>query len=161
MGLLVCFACGRQREVKPIKKGKTYTCSNCHARQIRIIRSKAHASYISWSDKEGISEYEAKHQIMAYLKHYQERKGYKNGWSAHKFKALFARWPNGEASELPAPPSSEFNRWIRKQNADYRKRRKAEESRLADAGSWVSGRVHDSASISHSLMTDDDWGIKL
>src|SRR5271157_4619670 len=110
MGLIVCFACGRQREVKPIKKGAKYSCSSCGAKQVRIIRSQNHASNISWCDKDGIDADEAKHQAYAGILGHATAREFKNakGYAAHKFRELFARWPNGEASESPSPPNHEL-----------------------------------------------------
>ena len=164
MGLLVCISCGRQRIVKPIKKSARYFCNSCGAKQIRIIRSQRHAGLISWTDKEGVSEYEAKHQTYAGLRRHAESRGYKNpnGWCAHKFRQIFGRWPNGEASEQSAPAAPSLLWWVRKQNAAYRKQKRAEEQlRLADVGNRLP--VRDGSDVNRfasPLMSNDDWSVK-
>lgn len=161
MGLLHCFCCGRQREVKPIRKGAAYTCGNCGAKQVRIVRSKHQARDVSWTEKDGVSEYEAKHQTYAGLRRHAEHRGYKKakGWCAVKFKEIFGRWPNGEAVESAAPASAGLLWWIRKQNAAYRKRRKAEEFRLANLEYRLPLRA--GSDVDSGLMSADDWAVRL
>ena len=161
MGLVICFCCGRQREVKPIKKGARYTCSHCGAKWVKIIRSRAHAGYTSWTDKEGVDVGQARHSTYAGLRGYAERRGYKNGWISNKFKEIFGCWPNGESCEAAAPAGGGLLHWIRKGNSAYARGKREEELRLANMGGGVSVRGGDGVDVSSSLMTDDDWGVKL
>jgi predicted RNA-binding Zn-ribbon protein involved in translation (DUF1610 family) len=164
MALLLCFCCGRQREVKPLKKGILYSCSNCGAKKIRIIRSRKHGGGLTWADGDGVSSYEARHKTYAGLRRYAEYRGYKKprGWCANKFLEIFGRWPNGEAVENAAPASSGLLWWIRQQNAAYRKRKREEEFRLDGMATRPHVRDNNNAVAATSvLMSEEDWSVKL
>ena len=164
MALLVCFCCGRQREIKPLKKGIVYSCSNCGAKHIRIIRSRKYSGGVSWADSDGVSADEARHQAYAGLRRYAEHRGYQkaNGWCANKFREIFGRWPNGEAMVAAAPASAGLLWWIRQQNTAFKKRMREQELRLACVGGGLP--VRDATSIDNTesaLMSDDDWDVEL
>ncbi len=161
MGLIICIACGHQRQMTPLKRGD-YVCGNCrgHA-SILVHRQKVWAD---WTDKDGVDIETATHRTYAGLIWWAEQKAYKKarGWAAHKFKAIFGRWPNGEANEAGQAPGAELCKWIDKQKAAFaRERRKGEKLRLADLGNRVSMRgVNDVDNVS-SLMTAEDWEVEL
>lgn len=154
MGLLCCFCCGHQREVTPIKRKTLYFCSNCGAKQIRIIFTRRHANNISWSDRDGIDAKAARHATYGGLRRYAEHRGYKiNGWCANKFKQIFGQWPNGESTEPPQPADTNLLWWIRKQNAEYRKQKRGKELLARGPSGGGSGPAS-------PLMNEDDWGTK-
>lgn len=163
MGLIACFACGRQRQVKPIRKHVHYFCPNCGARQLDIGLRR------SGSDREGIDAEKAKHETFAALKRHAEVRGYKQTWPAKPdwvavtFKKIFGRWPNGEAVEPSAPAPAGLLRWVRRENRAFRKRKREEELRLAGVGNRFLQRGTDLADPAavHPLMSDDDWKVKL
>jgi len=55
------------------------------------------------------------------LKWIARQRGYKSGWTAHKFKARFGDWPNGLDHWLPIPPSPATLGWIHSQQIAYAK----------------------------------------
>ena len=108
----------------------------------------------------------ARHRTYAGLKWYAEQKGYKPGWASMKFKAIFGRWPNGEASEGAAAPSEELMRWVKRGNAAYAKeQRKREKDGLAvgtgNGVQYAAGGEHNSVPAHSALMTDEDWDVQL
>ena len=152
MGLVICQACGRQREFKSVPQ-RAFKCFGCGAHDPLIIRnvtSRMRLNGIRDGDSEGIGAEAAAHATYARLKGYQETKGYKAAWLTMKFKAIFHRPPNGEAVEEAAPMTAELKRWIEGQNKRWaRERRKSE-------------KPQPKASERHSeLMTADDWDTKL
>ena len=56
--------------------------------------------------------------------HYAEKKGYKEGWIAHKYKAKFKVWPNSLKNTAPIEPTQEFNNYIRHLNIKYAKNKR-------------------------------------
>jgi DNA repair protein RadD len=63
-------------------------------------------------------------QIQFYreLKLYAERRGYKSGWVAHKYKEKFGHWPPREFEILnPLPPSRLTLNWIKSRQIAYAK----------------------------------------
>ena len=56
------------------------------------------------------------------LLHHQETRGYKSGWSAHKFKDKFGSFPPWAWNEIQRiEPSPITARWIRSRNIAYAK----------------------------------------
>ncbi len=163
MALLLCFCCGRQREVKPLKKGIVYSCSNCGAKEVIKVRTRLHfISHWDWSDKDGTDPHEARYNLYRELKRVAEVKGYPRGWIAHKFKAVIGEWPNGEAMGSSTPASAGLLWWIKQQNAAFKKRMRDQELRLADVGSGLPMRDNtDVGTATSILMSEDDWGVEL
>lgn len=60
-----------------------------------------------------------KKQFFGMLEYYRRSKGYAPGWSAHKYKEKFKRWPKGLKDCGPIPPNDEFNRWMKYQFIKY------------------------------------------
>jgi superfamily II DNA or RNA helicase len=58
------------------------------------------------------------------LTHIAEKRGYKPGWIAHKFKEKFGDWPTRRYSP-PIEPSREVLSWVRSRNIAYAKARAA------------------------------------
>ncbi len=163
MGLIICLACGCQKELTPLKRGK-YRCHNCGALEPRLLRQRK-VWMDEWGDKAGVDIETARHRTYAGLKWYAQNKGYKSGWASMKFKAIFGRWPNGEAKEEAAAPGEGLMRWIKKQNANYAKERR----KNGDVYSRVSARVGGGDAVDavpvvdtqSVLMSDEDWNTPL
>jgi hypothetical protein len=90
-----------------------------------------------WEDYDGKSEKDARTDTYRQLLWFALHKGYKPGWAACKFHAIYGVWPNGEAVDPVLEPLGEWlGWWINQQNAAYatmkRKERivKENESRL-------------------------------
>jgi superfamily II DNA or RNA helicase len=52
-------------------------------------------------------------------------RGYKAGWSAHKYKEKFGAWPPWGSAPQPIPPSPEVRSWVRSRIIAYAKARGA------------------------------------
>ncbi len=161
MGLIICLACGCQKGLTPLKRGK-YRCTNCGAADPRLVRGKAEKVWMD-GEKAGVDIETARHRTYAGLKWYAENRGYKPGWAAVKFKKIFGQWPNGEAVEEAVVPQQGLYRWIKKQNASYAKERRANGDVYHRVPSRAGG--HDAAGgaggMASMLMNDDDWNTPL
>jgi DNA repair protein RadD len=58
----------------------------------------------------------------AMLAHIANERGYKSGWTAHKFKEKFGDWPPSRYT-TPIPPSPEILSWVRSRNIAFAKAR--------------------------------------
>ena len=151
MGIIICCACGRRRNVKPIKKRKQLVCGNCGARNPRVVhRPKV---WMDTDDADGIDAHAARLKVIAGLFWQCEQKGYKPGWVGMKFKKIFGCWPNGEAAAPAEPVSADLLGWLRRDNAAYAKRMRAIEAAGAKFGQSVRAES--------PLMNEDDWNVKL
>jgi superfamily II DNA or RNA helicase len=62
--------------------------------------------------------------FYAELKRFQETKGYRSGWTAHKFKEKFGRFPPFDFNGLRScTPSAATYRWIQSRNIAFAKSR--------------------------------------
>jgi hypothetical protein len=46
-------------------------------------------------------------------------KGFKDGWVAHKFKAIYGKWPKPRERVLPEEPSSDLATWLGNERRNY------------------------------------------
>ena len=109
---------------------KDNTCSSCgHVRQVfQSITSIA-------GKLEELQEANRKLQIantdfFAELQYYGRSKGYKEGWSAIKYKERFGVYPNG-LKVSPKPPSNQTLKWIKSRTIAYVKGKQAQERKAA------------------------------
>lgn len=169
MGLIICCACDRQRERRPIKRGGNVRCSNCGAYGPRIIyRRKVWAD---WAERDGLERMEARRRTFAGLRWIVESKGYKPGWSAVKFKALFGEWPDGLDVPIYEPTQGLLD-WIRRSNARWKAARKKMEGACLGV-STLNGEIEPSVTLASTrpptfsinapspLMTVEDWEVDL
>jgi len=56
------------------------------------------------------------------LLHIAEKRGYKPGWAAHKFREKFKTWPAAR-TVTPLQPSAEVLAWVRSRDIAYAKAR--------------------------------------
>ena len=56
---------------------------------------------------------EEKRAWFAMFEYHRRHKGYNRGWSAHKMKERFGTWPRGMDNITPAPPTVEFNNYMK------------------------------------------------
>jgi DNA repair protein RadD len=68
-----------------------------------------------------VSPYE-RHLWHAMLTHIARTKGYKSGWTAHKFKEKFGTWPP-RGDVVPIEPTAEVLSWVRSRIIAYAKAR--------------------------------------
>jgi superfamily II DNA or RNA helicase len=61
-----------------------------------------------------------KQRVYSELATIQIDKGYKSGWTAHKYKEIFEVWPRN-LEDVPAPPSPEVLRWVKSRQISYAK----------------------------------------
>ena len=53
------------------------------------------------------------------------KRGYKEGWAAHKYRERFGVWPASSMEKTPEPASLEVSRWVRHRQIAWAKRRGA------------------------------------
>jgi hypothetical protein len=115
----LCISCHHYAEIKPLRKGRKLRCSACGsgvARVVRVIK----ASMLNGGQAPEIM---AKLSTHAGLISIAANRGYKKGWAAVKYKAIYGAWPDGDPP--PQNPSQELLWWIKKGNAAYAKARRA------------------------------------
>lgn len=56
--------------------------------------------------------YSEKIDWFGMFEYHRRERGYKKGWTAHKFKEKFGKWPTGIVSP-PKPPTQEFKNWLK------------------------------------------------
>ena len=67
-----------------------------------------------------------KRRFYGMLEHYRRSKGYKEGWTSHKYKEKFSCWPKGLKEVGPTEPDIGFYNWIKYLNIKAAKKREAE-----------------------------------
>jgi DNA repair protein RadD len=60
------------------------------------------------------------HRMLTYI---AEERGYKPGWTAHKFKEKFGSWPSWGAHPQPIEPTPEVRSWVRSRQIAFAKSR--------------------------------------
>ncbi len=85
-----------------------------------------------------------------------ERKGFKAGWVKHKFREIFGGWPNPQSPVKPTEPASDLREWLKMQSRRFRAKKVREEAKATVAVKPVAAEV-----MENSLMSDDDWKVRL
>ncbi len=159
MGLVICFACDRQREISPVKRIK-YTCSNCGAKNPRIIRRQK--IWKNWEENAGIIKIEALRRTYAGLKWLAENRKFKPKYPDAKFKSIFGYWPPDEILEVPPyAPTSNLLWWIGRSNEAWKKQKRLEEKEKAPTILLRLPEPSSALATSSPYMTADDWEVKL
>jgi len=119
MLLIICASCGRRRTFERKPKGRL-KCTCCGSLAVRVFRRIKTWMVIEDFDGRPDARTAVYHQLVWYA----GQKGYKPGWAACKFKAIYGVWPNGEATWVDPvnpsePPSIQLMHWINKENAAY------------------------------------------
>src|ERR1700686_4074845 len=157
MGLILCVTCGKQKTIKPIKRGAKFKCGNCGCRSPLVLaRGRG-------TDRDGVSLEEAKRQTFAGLLRYAELKQFKPGWAARKFKLLWGFYPRGIIVD-PAPMIPALHLWVKKQGREWAKaKRKAQQTLFT--GSLTAAlqsppiEVDQDGHIPGTLLTPDDLDV--
>jgi DNA repair protein RadD len=68
---------------------------------------------------------QGKAAVYGQLRSIAEARGYKSGWVAHKFRALFGVWPNAYTGLPAAPPTDEVKAWVKQQENAWRRTQRA------------------------------------
>lgn len=153
MGLLICPCCGRQKEIKPLKRTAKYFCSNCGTRDLIAYRR------VKWwmdaDEKPGLQVEQAQIVTFSGLLWLAVSRGYKPGWAALKFRSLLGDWPPDFARVgEPTPPSIALVKWSEKEKQRYaRMQRKLEAQRILSAAPPIEAKSE--------LMTEADWRVEL
>src|ERR1700733_8592468 len=101
MGLIICCCCGKQKPVKPIKRGARFRCATCGNGGILVLtRGKG-------MEKPGVPLQEAMRQTLAGLLKIAEYRGFKPGFVFFKFRTLFGVSPQGIEAQ-PEPATAEL-----------------------------------------------------
>lgn len=69
-------------------------------------------------------------EVYAGLLWWQDRKGYKFGWVANKFREIFGKWPAPSSPVSPVPPDTDLREYLGIMNTRYRARKKREERKI-------------------------------
>jgi hypothetical protein len=141
---LICIACHHHAQVEHIPKGSTPVCTACGCRIARPARVVKQHMLNGGQTEAG----EARVLTYAGLVSIARERGYKVGWASMKYKAIFGEWPASREIPEPANPSQEVMWWIKKQNTEYAKAKRAEEAKAEPRAVKAEGA---------SLMTDEDW----
>lgn len=116
LGLLCCPCCGRQKPVKPIKRGAKFKCVNCGCRSPLVLMRG------NGTERPGLDLQEAMRSTLAGLLRHAEFKGFKPGFAAVKFRELFGMWPKIKTE--PEPAAAALLLWVKRQNRAYAKARR-------------------------------------
>jgi hypothetical protein len=165
MGLIICPACGRQREMKPIPR-KKFKCSNCGARSVRIIRRIK--AWMDTGNREGLERGHAMEQTFAALRWLVRQHNYKIGWASVKFRTLFGMWPPDEfltSGTESVAPSAELIHWTARERAAYAKMKRVEEAeevrRKYELMKPSPLRAGPDGFVPGTLMTEEDFEVRL
>ncbi len=104
-----------------LKPPKTLECPNCGFATkpvVDVVVEKGELVEFTKKDKQ--KELFDEEEAYANLLWYAQHKGYKNGWSYHKFFELFKKYPNG-LSVLPREPTMRMMKWIRSRQISWAK----------------------------------------
>ena len=82
----------------------------------------------------------------------QEHKGYRNGWVAQKFRAIFGKWPKPKSKVEPVPPNNDLREYLAIMNSRFRAKKKREEAKVGELKT---------KGLLPSFMTLEDWEVKL
>jgi len=82
----------------------------------------------------------------------QQQKGYRFGWVANKFRAIFGKWPRPQSKVEPVPPNSELREYLGIMNTRYRAKKKREEAKDPLARFRAA---------EPSFMNPEDWDVRL
>src|SRR5580765_3072981 len=107
---VICIGCHHAVDMKVPRKGNL-RCSNCGsavARTVRVMKK------VMLNGGRSSAE-DARIRVFAGLLSVAKERGYKRGWAAVKFKAVYGVWPD-RLDPPPENPSGELMWWIKKQN---------------------------------------------
>ena len=109
--------------------------------------------------------------VYAGLVWYAKEHGFKPGWADHKYKLIFDCWPRGMKFNPPQMPTPELFEWIRRQNANYGRRKSYAKRKERNGNGHANGMtdreqemidaVRDRYGSEPPLMTDEDWATPL
>jgi hypothetical protein len=86
----------------------------------------------------------------------QRRQGYAFGWVAHKFRAIFGKWPRPQSKVEPVAPNMELREWLGIMNTRFRAKKKREELKREAAVAELEAN-----DMVASFMTPEDWEVRL
>lgn len=145
----ICIACHKVAEIKPLPKRARLKCSACGSRVARVVR-KVLPKMLNGGQTDPEA---ARTMTFAGLLSIASARGYKPAWAAMKYKIIYGEWPHGEPS-AGQNPSGELLWWIKKQNIEYAKARRA-----AEGVEWSRSRLK--PETQSQLMTGEDWNVDL
>lgn len=124
MALIICPGCGHSATFAKAPR-KRFACSQCGAKDARVIRRP----HIWHAPREQRPVNEARRVTYGSLLSFAREKGFKDGWAAFRFKALYGAWPQ-DADQLPLAeeptPCEDLIAWINAQNAKRSAQRRKE-----------------------------------
>jgi hypothetical protein len=168
MLVVVCPGCGHLNDsLKRIPRDAKFHCRQCDSRQGRV-----HRRYKVWLvdlRERAPPQEQAIADTWGGLLTIAEMKSYKPGWAKHKFRAIYAFWPDGLMRRLVAP-YVELQDWVEKEKNKWKAQRKREEKERWEAVRSNGQHCEVVASASQpptwrpytsGLMDADDWNVDL
>lgn len=140
MAWVVCCSCHHYAEVKPLPRGAKLKCSNCQAKAVRTVRQLKTSMLNGGQMPADVARVLTHAALVSIANH----RGYKPGWAAAKFKAIYGYWPDNKPE--PQNPSGELLWWIRQGNKKFARM-------MADK---EANRCPIKAETASTLMTDAD-----
>lgn len=97
-----------------------------------------------------------------------EMKNYKVGWAMHKFKAIYAFWPNELVRRL-VDPYVELQDWVEKEKRKFKAEKKREEKERWEAiraGQYrgvvaINSRPAATELYTSEFMAEGDWDVAI
>lgn len=154
--------CPKCAYLKPPKMAKCPNCGFTAEARSKIEEGDGELRELSRKTKPKVVG--DKFEIYAGLLWIAKSKGYKNGWSDHKYREIFSVWPRGMKYLAPKEPSFELYEWIRRQQVAYAKKKRGDDK--PEANGLTSRQNEIIANVAKEFMpgtlcTEDDLRVDL
>jgi len=100
---------------------RTPQCPVCGHMARRPTEVEVKKGILKKLENPNITAKQQKQEVYSQLLWYCDKHGYKDGWAANKYRAIFDVWPRGLLATREIP-STELAGWIKNQNIRYAKR---------------------------------------
>jgi superfamily II DNA or RNA helicase len=108
-----------------LKPPRAYVCPSCgFAPERRSDIKPADGELTEVTPRRPQAPYAERQRWFSGLLYIAERREYKPGWAAHKFRERFGHWPNDMLREA-RPPATDILNWVRSRQIAYAKARSA------------------------------------
>lgn len=107
--------------LKPAKAPKCPACGFKSEKQSAIQCEDG--ELVEMTPRKAKASADQKASVYGQLRLYAKRKGYSNGWEAHKFREMFGVWPDRHKHAADVEPTPELLSWIKSRQIAFAKRR--------------------------------------